>query len=160
MRHLISKPVKKTLCALLAAVIITALNTQPANAAINCNLQPLISSGEEPSPSQLLCPIARGLNLIVLISGAIFTIMLGIAAFKYAMAQGDPKGLQGAKDTLVLAVMGFVVVLFLFSISIIIGNIFGLDTAQLGPISPFNALYEAMRKLFRSDSAIPIVTDP
>ena len=83
--------------------------------------------------------IFRGLNLLVYISGAVFVIMLFVAGYKYALSQGDPKGLQGAKDTLTLAVVGFIIIVSVFAFVGIIVSIFGLNPELLDPTASFRS---------------------
>ncbi len=77
--------------------------------------------------------IFRGLNLLVYMSGAVFLIMLFVSGYKYSLSQGDPKGLQGAKDTLTLAVVGFIIVIGVFVFIRILIGAFGLNIALLDP---------------------------
>lgn len=96
---------------------------------------------DEPSPTAIVCPIIKILNVLVLSAGAAFVGVLFFSAFKFAMSQGDPKGVQGAKDTATLAVVGFIVVIGLFAIIIGVKNAFGIDSTVVnsaqGPFTTF-----------------------
>jgi len=59
--------------------------------------------------------------------------MLFIASVKYAMSQGDPKGLEGAQQALTYAIFGFLVAISFFAITKIAVENLGLDTRVLNP---------------------------
>lgn len=73
--------------------------------------------------------LGRTLNFILGLAGIIFAIMFFVGAIKYALALGDPKGLQGAKDTLTLAIVGLFIVLGAFTIITVITGILGVDSS-------------------------------
>lgn len=51
-------------------------------------------------------------NILSLIVGAASVIMLMIGGFRYIISGGDSNGIQGAKNTILYALVGLVVVLF------------------------------------------------
>jgi hypothetical protein len=99
-----------------------------------------------PSPMAILCPVVRTLNVLVLSAGAIFVIFVFISAIKYALSQGDPKALQASQQTLTTAVIGFIVVIGVYTLLTIIKNVLGLKD---NPITdPFGTLSENLARLF------------
>lgn len=88
-----------------------------------------------PSPMAILCPLVRYLNLILYASAAVFVIMVFLSAIKYALSQGDPKALQGAKGSLTWAIIGFLVIIGVFTMLVILKNVLGLeDNVVLNPV--------------------------
>lgn len=100
-------------------------------------------SGPESSIGPIFNSILRILNVLVYFSGAVFLIMVFISAYKYALAQGDPKGLQGAKDTLTLAIVGFIVVVGGFTLVKILLAAFGLNPDLLNPVASLQTAIQA-----------------
>jgi len=101
----------------------------------------------DPNLLGLVCVIVRLLNVFVLSVGAIFVMFVFISAIKYGLAQGDPKALQGAKQTLTLAIIGMLVVIGAFTILTILRNIFGLQYQIL--TNPFDVLSDRLATLMR-----------
>lgn len=89
--------------------------------------------------------LAKGVNVAAWGSGAIFLVMLFITAIKYSMSQGDPKGLEGAKNTLTYAIFGFLVALSFFTISSIIVKGLGLGEGLIS--SPTKSMTEGLKEL-------------
>ena len=83
-------------------------------------------------------------NLMSGVGGGVFVIMVAIAAIKYGLAQGDPKGVQGAKDTLTLAIVGFIIVIGFYVIMSIVFKLVGVSSNLL---QPGNALRDAINDL-------------
>ena len=81
------------------------------------------------SPLELVDVAARGLNVLILISGAVFVGFAIMSAYKFATAEGDPKGIQGAKQSLTYAVVGLCVVVGVFAINAIIVGILAPSNA-------------------------------
>lgn len=101
----------------------------------------------DPNLLGLICVIVRLLNVFVLSVGAIFVMFVFISAIKYGLAQGDPKALQGAKQTLTLAIIGMLVVIGVFTILTILRNIFGLQYQIL--TNPFDVLSDRLATLMK-----------
>ena len=78
--------------------------------------------------SDIADPIIRIFNILVLAGGLVFIMMIFYSAYKYSLAQGDPKGIVGAKETLNYAIYGFIVTVGAFAIIKIIAGILHLDT--------------------------------
>ena len=92
-----------------------------------------------PSPLAILCPMVRYLNLILYASAAVFVIMIFAGAIKFALAQGDPKAIQGAKGSLTWAVVGFIVIIGVFTMLVIFKNVLGLkDNPIADPVGAIN----------------------
>ncbi len=93
----------------------------------------------------ILDPIIRLLNLITGAASFVFLAMLFYSAYKYAIAQGDPKGLMGAKETLTHAIFGFIIAIGSFAIINWVSNLLGLNTAVLN--DPSSASKGAIQEL-------------
>lgn len=92
-----------------------------------------------PSPLAIICPLVRYLNIVLFASAAVFVMMIFATAIKYALAQGDPKALQGAKGTLTWAILGFIVIIGVFTLLVIFKNVLGLkDNPILNPVGVLN----------------------
>ncbi|PIS22429.1 hypothetical protein COT50_02030 [candidate division WWE3 bacterium CG08_land_8_20_14_0_20_41_10] len=87
----------------------------------------------------------RLLNVLVLSVGAIFVMFVFLSAIKFAMAQGDPKALQGAKQGLTVAIIGVLVVVGVFAILTILRNILGIKYQLL--TNPFDVLSDNFAQL-------------
>ena len=97
-----------------------------------------------PSPMAIICPIARLLNVFIFASAAIFVMLILVSSVKYGMAQGDPKAMQGAKQTLTTAVIGFIVIIGAFTILAILRGVLGLKNNLL--LDPFGALSQGLAR--------------
>lgn len=104
---------------LTAALLLTP---QTASAAVDCSN---LTSGDAPTPVQIVCPLLRVVNFMVLVVGAVFVIMILYGAIKLSMALGDPKGLEGARQTWTWTIVGGLIVLGFFAIFTIVVGIFG-----------------------------------
>lgn len=102
------------------------------------------TSPPEPSLVLIVCPIVRIFNILIILAGSAFVILIFIGAYKYSLSQGDPKGLEGAKATITHALLGFLLVAGVFVLLQIIQRAFGLDLVVL---KPFSALQEGIQEL-------------
>ena len=97
-----------------------------------------------PHPMAIICPVARLLNVFVLSAGVFFILFVFVSALKYAVSLGDPKALQASKQTLTMAIVGFLIVIGVYTIINIIKNVLGLegdsDTCPVPLLNPFGAL--------------------
>ena len=95
----------------------------------------------------LVCVLVKVFNYGIAAVGAVFLFMLTMGMYKYATSWGDPKGIQGAKNTLTYAVVGLFMVLFAVTFFRIGGNLLGLKS-EYGSISaglnPFNQLMDSV----------------
>lgn len=131
-----------------SVVVVPARTTYAAGAAFSCPDTP--NYDDNPDPRLIVCPIIKVLNVLVLTGGAVFVGMLFFSAFKFAMSQGDPKGVQGAKDTATLAVMGFVIVIGLFVIITFVKNAFGINTGVVANANgPFDTFITGFQRLLK-----------
>ncbi len=74
--------------------------------------------------------LGKALNILVFSAGAIFIAYLIFGAYKFATAQGDPKGIAGAKQSLTYAVIGLCIVIGVFAINSIVVGILGLGSSN------------------------------
>lgn len=99
----------------------------------------------DPHPLAIICVIVRLLNIFLLSVGAIFVMYVFMSAIKFAMAQGDPKALQGAKQSLTVAIIGMLIVAGVFTILTILRNVLGLQYQLL--TNPFDVLSKNLADL-------------
>jgi uncharacterized membrane protein len=124
-RDLITQLVKKT--AILCAVVVNvAFFTAPlymapvsaANASVDtaCQGLALADPGSDCDPGKAtntIGTLARNIiNILSVIVGAVSVIMIIIGGFRYVLSNGDSNGVSGAKNTILYAVVGLVIVLF------------------------------------------------
>jgi hypothetical protein len=83
--------------------------------------------------SELADKVGQAVNILIFISGAVFIAYLILGAYKFATAQGDPKGITGAKQTLTHAFIGVFVVLGVFFINMLVVNWLGVDSTYGEP---------------------------
>ncbi|OGC50954.1 hypothetical protein A2716_02875 [candidate division WWE3 bacterium RIFCSPHIGHO2_01_FULL_40_23] len=99
----------------------------PANAAA-CKSDPATAEeAVDDLPSTIACYVSTALNILVVVSGSVFVLMVFYAAVKFSLSQGDPKGIEGAKATLTWAVIGFLVVIGVYVIFAILTGILGVS---------------------------------
>lgn len=56
--------------------------------------------------------IRRIINIFSIVVGAVSVIMVIIGGFRYVVSNGDSNGVSGAKNTILYAIIGLVIVLF------------------------------------------------
>jgi hypothetical protein len=71
--------------------------------------------------------IARIINFLLGIVGAIAIIMIVVGGFRYIVAGGDMKATQSAKGTITFAVVGLVIVLLSVAVVNFIGSLLGVN---------------------------------
>jgi hypothetical protein len=113
-----------------------------AQTATGCNL----GTDDAPQISSIACILARIISLMLICAGAIFVGMIGYGAIKLGMAQGDPKGYQGAKDTWTWALIGVAIILGVGGIFSVVGKLFGINF--LDPQSMVSAFESQIISLF------------
>jgi hypothetical protein len=89
----------------------------------------------------------RAINILVLASGAIFVVFVIFTAFKFATSQGDAKAVQGAKESLTMAVLGLLVVLGIFAINSIVVGILGAGDEYGTPTGIFDNIKSGVCEL-------------
>ncbi len=140
----------KTLTLFVVCMTVFVGLTNPAHAGVNNVYQSTCAELEStnwekaPSPMAILCPIARLMNVFVYSAAAFFVMFVFVAAIKYALSQGDPKALQASQQTLTMALVGFLVVIGVWTILTILKNILGLDA---GILNPFDTLSKNLARL-------------
>jgi hypothetical protein len=55
-------------------------------------------------------------NVLIFITGAISVIMVVIGGLKYVLSQGNPGAVEGAKNTILYAVIGLIIAILAFAI--------------------------------------------
>lgn len=103
--------------------------------------------------SPLLDFVGRTVNVLVSISGTVFSIMILWAAYKYAMARGDPKALLGAKHTLMLAMQGIIIVVGFYTIMMILGGAFGVSGSLINPMTQLKSGFSGFIKAINDCNA-------
>ncbi len=76
------------------------------NAGLPCNLD------EERSENQVGTIIRRVINILSVVVGAVAVLMIIIGGFRYIVSGGDQNGVSGAKNTILYALIGLVIVIF------------------------------------------------
>ncbi len=104
-------------------------------------------TSELPALYSILCPVIRILNVLILMAGAGFVIMVINAGYRYSMALGDPKGIEGAHNTLTYAVIGFFITIGVYVILRIIGQIFDVKAYYMTVPQLFNSFFTAFYDL-------------
>jgi len=89
-----------------------------------------LTSVDAPEFTQLMCPIIRVVYILLYASGAVFSMMVIITAYKYITAQGDPKGIMGANLSGTQAVIGFLMIIGSFVVLRLIMNVTGLQASM------------------------------
>lgn len=80
--------------------------------------------------SNLTGSISTIINILIFIIGIIAVIMLIVGGFRYVFSQGNEKSVQGAKDTILYAIIGIVVAVLAFAIvNFVLG---GLNSGTAG----------------------------
>jgi len=64
------------------------------------------------SKNSLSSVIKNVINIFSIVVGAISVIMIIIGGFRYVVSNGDSNGVSGAKNTILYAIVGLVIVLF------------------------------------------------
>ena len=67
------------------------------------------ASGSQNSFNELM---KRVINIFSIVVGAVSVVMIIIGGFRYIISGGDSAGVSGAKNTILYAVVGLVIVLF------------------------------------------------
>lgn len=108
-----------------------------------------------PSLDQLLCPIVRVFNTMILLVGAVLIIMIIYGAIKLALSLGDPKGFESARATWLYAAIGLGIILGFWGIFTIIINRLNLGGTYTGPMDPFTKAMEGIQALLTALKITP-----
>ncbi|HTE57397.1 MAG TPA: hypothetical protein VK694_01525 [Verrucomicrobiae bacterium] len=57
-----------------------------------------------------------GLRIVFGIAGGAALVILGYGAFQYVISQGNPQSINKAKNTIIDALIGLIIIIFAFSI--------------------------------------------
>jgi hypothetical protein len=77
-------------------------------------------------------------NVLLFVVGAVSVIMLIIGGIRYVVSGGDSTAVQGAKNTILYAIVGIVICLLAYAVvSFVIGSFTGGGTAA-GGVAPTN----------------------
>lgn len=79
---------------------------------------------EAPDPGDLVCIVARIINLGIFAAGMVFIGMIAYGAIKMSLAFGDPKGLAGSHQTLTYALIGVGIAVGVVSLMFLLGYTF------------------------------------
>ncbi len=118
----------------------------------HCNDDQICETDASPSPSLvtddnsilgILDVVKRIINLFILSAGVVFVALIIISAYKFVASQGDPKAMQGAKNTITYAVIGFILVIGVYVILNIVIGVLGADI-QVGGV--FDELAESIKR--------------
>ena len=71
-----------------------------------------VSSCQRSGDDSLGLLIRRIINLFTIVVGAVSVVMIIIGGFRYIISGGDSSGVSGAKNTILYAIVGLVIVLF------------------------------------------------
>lgn len=85
--------------------------------------------------SDIVIVFARIINLLAGFAGATFILMLFITAIKYATSTGDPRGIEAAKQTGTMAVVGLLVILGFYVITTSLAEALGIEGLLESPTS-------------------------
>ena len=85
------------------------------------------SIDNEPVFNDLRPVLIRIINVSMISAGAVLVVMIAYGVWKSSLATGDPRGLEGAKNTWSYALYGFFIVVGAFAIIMIIEGIVGIS---------------------------------
>jgi len=77
-----------------------------------------ISQNDVDLPQNSVGPsnISNGLRIVFGVAGAIALLMITVGGFKYVLSRGNPQETAKAKDTILYALLGLVLVMLAFAI--------------------------------------------
>jgi energy-coupling factor transporter transmembrane protein EcfT len=101
---------------------------------------------DTPAVATIICSGIRVLNFGFFLVAGVFVVMFLFGMYKYATAWGDPKGIQGAQQTVTSAVIGALICFGGATIMLVTGNIVGLDSSFTEGVNPFNKLLVGLCK--------------
>lgn len=86
--------------------------------------------------ASLAAVFANVVRAILAMAGITLFILLVIGGFKFITSGGDPKAIEGARNTLTYAILGLVVLLLSYVILVLIKTITGVDVTQFNIVLP------------------------
>lgn len=69
----------------------------------------------------------NAVSALLMFAGTFAFVLLIFSIYKYINSGGDPKKLEGARNTLIYGILGLIIVLFAFLIRSIIVNVTGVE---------------------------------
>lgn len=76
-----------------------------------------LSSGDvNKLPTNTEVNIAEGLQLLFGVAGAVAVLIVAVAGFRYVLSQGDPQNTAKAKNTIIYALAGLVIIIMAYAI--------------------------------------------
>ena len=81
----------------------------------------------------IITPFLSLVSFLYKATGIIFLFMMAISGLKYVLSLGDPKAMEGAKQSLTFSVMGFAVALLIYVIYRVVERVVGVEVGYLNP---------------------------
>lgn len=106
---------------------------------------------EDPDIEGIFGPITKVFNIAVSLVGIALVVMIAYGIWKSSMSLGDPRGLEGAKQTWVYAFYGFAVVILFYAIFTIIASTFGISSLT-SPAGLLEQVRDALKELVETSS--------
>jgi len=100
---------------------------------------------EDPQLTDIFTIVGNIFNILVMAAGGVLVVMIAYGAVKASMALGDPRQLQGAKDTWTHALLGFFIVVGFFAVFVIMAGFLGITS--LSPANLLNGVMDAIGQL-------------
>jgi hypothetical protein len=100
---------------------------------------------DEPHPTDFLVPLQRIFNLFLMLAGIVLAGVIVYGAIKLSMSFGDPRKLQGARQTLTYAVFGFGIILMFFAGVFFLLTALGVDVSFANPNDIFVQMREGIQ---------------
>lgn len=107
---------------------------------------------EPPELQQIAVVVSRVFNFFVLSVGVVLVALIFVSSIKFAMAQGDPKAVEGAKKTLTYAVLGFILVVGVYTLLILISSSLLGET----PVTPGGLIDQIVDSILELDAILEI----
>ena len=102
-------------------------------------------AGEPPPDITGIVDVAgRVVNIAMMVAGIVLVTMVAYGVWKSSLATGDPRGLEGAKQTWTYALYGFFIVVGAFAAFVIIAGALGIS---INPGSLLNNVKSAITDL-------------
>jgi hypothetical protein len=92
-------------------------------------------------------PIVRIFNIVVSLVGVVLVAVLALGFWKSSMSLGDPRGLEGAKQTWTYAIFGFFIVTGFFLLFSFVTSILGVETVLASPADILDKLFASFDEL-------------
>lgn len=78
--------------------------------------------------------IGNVLPYVFAAAGIALLVYLILGGLQMMLSQGDPKAIQGAQAKITNALIGFVIIIFAFTITQLFGQVFGIENTYFGKI--------------------------